>query len=214
MTRNKTKKDMTSGKSKKPAKNTKKSKSILSRTRLLETAELIPKPLTSKQLEKFIPKKKGNGNKKFTDSMIKKIIEIMVQGKSKAFMCREIGITVVTAFNWSNPDSKYYEPRFVEAVGIEEELSKAWWEETGRLNVHNKEFNSTLFMMNMSNRFGWSRKLEGKMTDETITRTINENKLTVEVLSNDETIAEIGDILARVGAIKPPTKEIIDSEVN
>lgn len=39
-------------------------------------------------------------------------------------------------------------------------LSEAWWEEHGRLNLHNREFNSVLWYMNMKNRFGWRDRID------------------------------------------------------
>lgn len=34
-------------------------------------------------------------------------------------------------------------------------ISQAWWERQGRMNVNNKQFNATVWYMNMKNKFGW-----------------------------------------------------------
>lgn len=63
------------------------------------------------------------------------------------------------------------EPELIDIVEQGRVLSRAWWEEHGRMNLYNKEFNSTLWYMNMKNRFGWAdiQKIDHTTKDEKIT---------------------------------------------
>lgn len=54
---------------------------------------------------------------------------------------------------------------FHETVEIGRVYSWAWWESEGRTNLNNKNFNASLWTINMKNRFGWSEKTEQSLTN-------------------------------------------------
>lgn len=83
------------------------------------------------------------------------VIELMKEGRSKNAVASILGIHVDTIYDWCD---KY--PEFSEAIKKGVMLSEAWWEEHGRLNLHNRDFNSTLWYMNMKNRFGWRDRVD------------------------------------------------------
>lgn len=87
---------------------------------------------------------------KFKFWMCERVIELMSMGASKTEVAADIDISWDTMAAWQKEN-----PLFSEAIKAGELKSHAWWEEHARKNLHNKEFNSTLWYMNMKNRFGW-----------------------------------------------------------
>lgn len=81
------------------------------------------------------------------------IIDIMSQGGSKVEVKAKLSIS-----NDLFERLVDEEPLFSDTVKKGEQLSQAWWEQKARLNLENRDFNATLWYMNMKNRFGWRDK--------------------------------------------------------
>ena len=81
----------------------------------------------------------------------------MAEGYAKVEVCAELGITKSTMHEWRNDPNK---EDFSNAVKLGEELSEAWWMGKGRSKLESREFNATLWYMNMKNRHGWRDKHE------------------------------------------------------
>ena len=52
------------------------------------------------------------------------------------------------------------EPEYFATIKRGQQLSEAWWMQTGREQLWNKDFSYTGWYMNMKNRFGWTDKTE------------------------------------------------------
>ena len=75
----------------------------------------------------------------------------MKQGMSIEEVCYELEICKQTFYNWCE---KY--PELLDAKKKGVDFACGWWMKQGREALREKEFNATLFYMNMKNRFGWA----------------------------------------------------------
>ena len=124
---------------------------------------------------------------KFKKEFCYKAIQVMSCGAGK----KETQVALGIGSNHIFKKYREWYAIFDMAIKIGETLSEVWWREQGRRNLYNRNFNHTLWMMNMNNRFGWSRNLEVSQriddryeTKETINIKVEETKL--ELLGKEE----------------------------
>lgn len=146
---------------------------------------------------------------KYTKEMSLKILEMCANGMSLQNACTYLGICTATRDNWCNPNHSSFKSEFLGAVKLGRDLSELWWMEQGRRNIWNPKFNSVLYMMQMQNRFGWHRKLEGSFKTEHTEKKVYEVKLREDV----ESRAKVLEILDRVGALDASAAESSRSEM-
>lgn len=157
---------------------------------------------------------------KYDPEMCAKIIILMAQGRTKETAAAVMGIAYNTLTLWIREPSEeapneFFKPEFLTAVKIGESLGRLWWDELGRANLYNKDFNNTLYMMFRQNMHGWTRRLEGNVE----LKTVEEKKLTITNNTNvniqgDEAIAEIARILVESGALQSSVKDFIKPQTN
>lgn len=84
-----------------------------------------------------------------------RIEEAYMNGASDMEICKILRMT------YSEFQEKYDSNlAFRKVVDIGRMMQQAWWLEQGRHNIHNSKFNTSLWMFNMKNRFGWADKTE------------------------------------------------------
>jgi len=136
---------------------------------------------TSKTQKKTAPKKtvkkKNPGGRptKYSDELCEKIVSYFKCGMSIAEICLELDICKQTFYTWCENHKK-----FLDSKKKGEFFSEGWWMKQARINLKDKDFNATLFYMNMKNRFGWSDKQEVKMNASVTNKDIQ--KATMEAI--------------------------------
>lgn len=76
-------------------------------------------------------------------------------GCSDIEVCKLMRITMPEFKNYYDTNSD-----FRKLVDVGRTMSQAYWYEQGRENIVNNKFNTSLWMFNMKNRFGWSERAE------------------------------------------------------
>lgn len=93
------------------------------------------------------------------DNWVQKAIAEYKEGASDIEVCDVLGISKSTF------DQQYANnSTFRELVDLGRLASTAFWYRTGRKNLTNRQFNTTLWAFNMKNRYGWAEKSESTST--------------------------------------------------
>ncbi len=94
---------------------------------------------------------------KYKKEMCETVIELMKEGASQQEVLAVLDISNDTFYRWKKENEE-----FSETIKRGIQLSQAWWERKGRISLDDRQFNSTLWYMNMKNRFKWADKQEVK----------------------------------------------------
>jgi transposase len=96
---------------------------------------------------------------KYDPVFCEQIIELMRAGYSILEVAYQLEVHKDTIYEWEKVHSE-----FSDALKKARDYSEGWWLLQGRNNLNNKEFNSTLWYMNMKNRHKWSDKVDNTHT--------------------------------------------------
>jgi len=168
---------------------------------ILDFKKYLPVPQCHK---KYNPKKPANGRPTKYDPihLIPYILQKSAEGASIDELVLYTGLTFETLRRWMK---KF--PEFYEAMKVAQALSKAWWIAQGRLNIHNKAFNESLWMKNMANRFGWKNnhtvEFFGTHRVEEVIEIKGEVTINAEEVKAPQRKERVVEILIEAGAIKP-----------
>lgn len=121
---------------------------------------------------------------KYSEAFVPKVEELLYNGKSIIQVARELRVCKQTIYSWGKKHKK-----FLDAIKKGVEWSEGWWMNQGQDNIYNKDFNSTLWYMNMKNRFQWrdqqhiEHKIEADVKSEGILKQMTDDQLK-DYLSN------------------------------
>jgi hypothetical protein len=171
-------------------------------------------PSVAKQLKRRRKKHPGGRPTKYKDrETCIQIIRLMSVGMGLLEAACEIGVLYDTVRRWRKEHAE-----FSVAVNIGQKLCEKWWREMGRNAVGEgaKNFNATLWMMNMTNRFNWVRKDERTETvkgSKTVTHT---HKHVVEEIAkrSSEHTAEVVRILVEAGVLSAEAQKASGSTLH
>ena len=118
--------------------------------------------------------------KDFPEGWEEHITELSNEGASITEIACYLEISKNTLKALTDRDDK-----FLTAIKKCKQLCETWWEKKGRKNMENKDFNSTLWYMNMRNRFGWADKVQTENKNES-TLNVTVSKDLDDLLSDDK----------------------------
>ena len=90
----------------------------------------------------------GGRPSNYDPAMCDIFVDMSSRGCSKTEFCATMGLSFEVFRDYSAKHAEF-------AVAIKKGVSacQAWWEDQGRRHMENRDFNSTLWYMNMKNRF-------------------------------------------------------------
>jgi hypothetical protein len=112
---------------------------------------------------------------------------------------------VMAAIRLSRKDfAAYYEDNatFRELVDVGRLASAAWWKRTARLNLFNKNFNSSIWLPVMRHRFGWSDKSELNITGAPLS-TKSDDELRADIA------ARMPGLAKKLGVVKKEADSVV-----
>jgi hypothetical protein len=97
---------------------------------------------------------------KYKPEFCQMLIEHMAEGYSFESFAKVAGVMEITLYRWTQPDGDWFKPDFYEAKQRAFAENRYFWESKGISGLTTKEFNATIWVFNMKNRFGWRDKQE------------------------------------------------------
>lgn len=129
--------------------------------------------------QKSVKKKPPHRPPQYEDRFCEMLVDHMSRGYSIEAFAGEIGFSRSTIYNWLD---KY--PKFKKAKEQGETKSQLHWEKLGMAGLTGKlkNFNATIWIFSMKNRFGWRDKQDieqnssGKMVHEYVVKRESDEK--------------------------------------
>lgn len=91
-----------------------------------------------------------------------KAIALGTEGKSKAVIAANLGVSIRTLYNWMQDH-----PEFLQAMEQAETLAQCWWEEAGQKGMFMQGFSAAVWSRSMSARFPRDWREQPKMVEHT-----------------------------------------------
>ena len=141
----------------------------------------------------------------------KLIAELLSYGMSLTAAAGYMGITLHKLVAWRKKH-----PLFDEACEHGENLARGWWEELGRRNILNKNFNTKMFQLYMTNQYGWVNGEKAIDLKQDINLEVT-SKVTAEPIQpeyNPKETVEVMNILKKAGVEITDLEPKDSTEVN
>lgn len=138
------------------------------------------------------PKNRAGRPTKYRPEMCIQVIQSLSTGQGMLETACHLKVLHETMTDWT----KIY-PRFSVAIKIGRQLCELWWRNQGRLNMHNRNFNHILWMMNMSNRFNWKQKVDQTETIKGETTVTHKHVVEQVKKRPEKELIEVLEILIR-----------------